>query len=309
VDQLQAGSFTVSIPERWFLSTYHAIGSVGVLVLKSLAWLTLKGGGAEVQVSRETLARHCGRSIRTVSRAVAKLKALSLVEAHQPAPRAFECWDPNIYHLTAFGRHLAALLGTGGNSPDLSTRDIVGSLVLSENMQEDSEAKTSAPGMARPENTTEMPIETPAMAPIPQAVPSCGSVLEPTVRALEQAEPRRFAHLRAWVGAKLRAGVSRRHMREALEALMANRERVQSWAGWLQSRLEDLARAEQAAEHRRQAVLEQEAAWRQQRKGWEQERAQNSLAAGELMRLFQAEQAARKWGEIGKEKGRLQLSA
>src|SRR5262244_1634941 len=77
----------LSPQEHWFLDLYHAIGSVGVLVLKSLAYLTGEGGGVDVQVSRKTLARHCARSIRTVSRAVARLKACQLAMAVQRAPQ------------------------------------------------------------------------------------------------------------------------------------------------------------------------------------------------------------------------------
>jgi hypothetical protein len=293
VDQLEAGSFTVSASEQWFLSTYHAIGSAGVLVLKSLAWLTLRGGGSDVQISRETLARHCGgRSIRTVSRAVARLKTLSLVEAHQPAPRAFECWDPNIYHLTALGRHFAAWLGTNANSPDLSARDIPVPPVPIESFNTNSEKKTSEPKMAHAEIIEEMPIETPVVEPIRQAAPSCGSDLEPVIQALERADARRFAHLRDWILAKLRAGVSRRHLREALEALQVNLDRVQSWAGWVQSRLEDMAKAERIAEQRRLAALAEAHRWQEQRKAWAEERERNPLPSGALWQLFQAERAA-----------------
>jgi hypothetical protein len=282
----------LSTCEQWFLDTYHAIGSVGVLVLKSLTYLVLKDERERVQISRETLARRCGRSIRTVSRAVAKLKTLSLIEAEQPPPQGFDCWEPNLYRLTALGRHMAALLGTGGNSPDLSARDIPVPPVPIESFNTNSEKKTSEPKMAHAEIIEEMPIETPVVEPIRQAAPSCGSDLEPVIQALERADARRFAHLRDWILAKLRAGVSRRHLREALEALQVNLDRVQSWAGWVQSRLEDMAKAERIAEQRRLAALAEAHRWQEQRKAWAEERERNPLPSGALWQLFQAERAA-----------------
>jgi hypothetical protein len=127
-------------------------------------------------------------------------------------------------------------------------------------------------------------------------VPSCGPELEPIIERLEQADTARFTHLRDWLGAKLRAGVSRQHLREALETLIVNLERVQSWAGWVQNRLEELARAEQKAERRRQIEQQREAAWRQQRDAWAAEREQNSYGPGALVALFQVERAAARAG-------------
>jgi regulatory Crp family protein len=290
-----SGFSPVSTSEQWFLNTCHVIGSVGVLVLKSLAYLTVKGGGESVQISRETLARHCGRSIRTVSRTVAKLKALSLIEASQPVPQAFDCWEPNVYRLTALGRHLAALLGTGSLPADPPTARAIPDIpVPLQSNSRNSEVQTSAPEMARPENIEE---KRPGTA-ISQPVPSLGQDLELIIKALEQADARRFRHLPDWVFAKLRAGVSRCHMREALAALLANLDRVQSWAGWVQNRLEDLGKAEQIAEQRRQAAIENEAKWHQQRKQWEAERDQNRFRGQDLLQLFLAERRPQGQGSV-----------
>jgi hypothetical protein len=281
-------AFELSTSERWILDTYHAMGSVGILVLKSLAYLAGKGRGDSVQVSRVTLARHCDRSIRTVSRAIAKLKTLSLIAAEQPAPHGFDCWEPNIYRLTALGRHVAALLGTGSLPTDFPTRAIPGVPVCIETNTKTSEVQTSAPSVAHAEH----PGKTPAPVPVPCTTPSCGPELEPIIERLEQGDATRFTHLRDWINAKLRAGVSRRHLREALEALSVNLERVQSWAGWVQNRLEELTRAERAEERRRQIEQQREAAWRQQREAWAAERKQNSYGPGALVELFEAEREA-----------------
>lgn len=281
VDSKVSGPSTLGINERWFLSTIHAVGTAGVLVLKSLAYLSQKAEAETIQISRETLARHSGRSIRTVSRAVAKLKILSLIEADQPAPRSFDCWTPNVYRLTALGLHVAALLG----SPARATDSIP--VITKEENRKDS-LKTSEPLMAH----AEKPAETLKTATQQQTAPSCGSDLEPVVRALEEADSQRFAHLRDWILAKLRAGVPRCHLKEALEALLVNRDRVQSWAGWVQNRLEDMARGEREAEARRRHALDDEARWRQKRKRWEAERARNAYSHGALMALFQVEQRA-----------------
>jgi hypothetical protein len=303
----------LSSAERWFLDLYHAIGSVGVLVLKSLAHLTLKGSGADVQISRETLARHCGRSVRTVSRAIGRLKALQLTAAAQPPPQSFDCWEPNVYRLTPLGLHMAALLGTGGaslNSPDLSARDTVGPLVPVQSNQKNSEEKTNGTPMARAENIevfpqvgTAQPVEAclpeeqPPTAPpvlVPASsppAPQLGPPLELLAQDLERTDPLRFAYLRDWLRAKLRAGIPGRHLAEALAALGANLGRVTSWASWIQNRLEDLARAEQEAARARERTLEDIRQFKQKIAQWEQERAAQPSGGLSLTALVAAERA------------------
>jgi DNA-binding transcriptional ArsR family regulator len=289
VHDVSSHSCDVSTTEQWFLDTYHAVGPVGVLVLKSLAYLIMKGRADSVQISRETLACHCDRSIRTISRAVTKLKTLSLIEAEQPSPRGFDCWESNVYRLTALGRHVAALLGTSPLSADFSAWDMSGLLVFSQSNSRSNSSQTSAPPVSRPNKPTEF-------SAAPASVPSCGQDLEPVVHALEQADRRRYAHLRDWVLTKLRAGISRRHLKEALEALSVNLERVSSWAGWIQNRLEDMAKAERIAEQRRQAAIEQERRWRAKWKDWEVERERNSYRPGDLGHLQHEELNTRRAG-------------
>jgi hypothetical protein len=300
-----------SAAEHWFLDLYHALGPVGVLVLKSLAHLTLKGGGAEVQISRETLARHCGRSVRTVSRAVGRLKALQLTAAAQPPPQGFDCWEPNVYRLTPLGLHLAALLGTGGaprNFPDLSARDTGGAPVPAQSDNKSSEAKTSASLMtraekigvfpqARADQPTEAglpeeppPTESPVLAPAHRPPgPQLDPALESLVQDLERADPLRFAHMREWIRTKLRAGIPRRHLAEALAALAVNLDRVTAWAGWVQNRLEDLARVEQEAARVRERTLEGIRQYQQKIAQWEQERAAQPSGGLSLTALVAAE--------------------
>jgi hypothetical protein len=255
---------TLSQPERWFVDTVHALGVVGILVLRSLAYLTVTEG-PEVQISRETLAHHSGRSIRTVSRAVGRLKALQLTEAAQPSPQSFDCWEPNVYKLTALGVHVAARLGTGGDAADVPARAIPAPPIPKEGFLENSQEQRSAPPMAHAETIAVFPGQRPA--------PGLGPELEPVVQGLEQADPRRFAHLRDWLHAKLRGGTPRRHVMEALAALRANLDRVRFWAGWVQHRLEDLARAEREAERARDRAGQDERDWRETVRRWEQERA------------------------------------
>src|SRR5690606_28714690 len=133
-----------------------------------------QGKDSAVQVSRETLARHSGRSVRTVSRAISRLKILGLVEVSQPAPQGFNCWEPNVYRLSPLGRHLAALLGTGGNSPDLSGRDMNGPLFSEEPFSESSLEKTSETPVAHAENIEVFPEKPPA----PDVPPELRSVVE-----------------------------------------------------------------------------------------------------------------------------------
>jgi hypothetical protein len=276
--------FTISPAEAWYLDTVHSLGTAGVFVLKSLAYLTAQGEGAGVQISRETLARHCGRSVRTVSRAVAKLKALSLIEAGQPSPKAFDCWEANIYRVTPLGLHLAALLGTGSVSADIAARDIGDPLVSTEDLCAENSAKTSAPDVAHADIIEESPQRMPA--------PSLGPDLEPIVKELERADSKRFAHLRDWITAKLRSGISRRHMLEALSLLRANLAQVTSWAGYVQSRLDAMTTAEHEAEQRRLAAVRRAEAWRERFAGWEEGRMQNAYCAGDLVRLVIAERSS-----------------
>src|SRR2546428_3586621 len=259
--------------ERWFLDLYHAIGPIGVLVLKSLAYLTAEGRGADVQVSRETLARHCDRSIRAVSRAIARLKACLLTVAEQPPPQDFDCWTPNVYRLTPLGLHVATLLGTGSNSAP-PARDVPGAPVFSQRDNKISERKTSRPAMAHAEKRStfvqpagdpprgdasghEPPEAAPSAGPLPSLPtrPQLGPELAPLVRTLEDVEPHRFAHLPDWLQAKLRAGVPRRHLCTALAELVTQRSRVQSWAGWLQQRLQALHAAERDTQRLRSRTL------------------------------------------------------
>src|SRR2546428_3685433 len=260
--------------ERWFLDLYHAIGPIGVLVLKSLASLTGEGRGAASQTSRETLARHCDRSIRPVSRAIARLKACPRPAAEQPPPQGFDCWTPNIYRLTPLGLHVATLLGTGSSWIAPPARDVPGAPVRSQREDEISEGKTSRPAMAhaekrstfvqpagsppRGETSSYEPPEAapPAGAlPSPPARPQLGPELAPLVRTLEDVEPHRFAHLPDWLQAKLRAGVPRRQLCAALAELVTQRSRVQSWAGWLQQRLQALHAAERDTQRLRSRTL------------------------------------------------------
>jgi hypothetical protein len=312
----------LSAAEQWFLDLYHAIGSVGVLALKSLAYLTLKGGGADVQISRETLARHSGRSVRTVSRAIGRLKALQLTAAAQPPPHGFDCWTPNIYQLTPLGLHVAGLLGTGGaslNSPDLSARDTAGVLVSVQSNNKNSEDKTSGTRMSRAENIevfphmeADPPIKDPGReehpatesSPLPVPTPPplapanstpatrLDKTLESLVQDLERTAPLRFTYLREWIRAKLRAGIPCRHLAEALAALTANLDRVTSWAGWVQNRLEDFARTEYEAARARDRTLEGVRHFKQKIAQWEQERAAQPSGGLSLTELVAAERAA-----------------
>ncbi len=267
--------------EQWFLTTYHTAGNTGILVLKSLAYITGKGEGDSVQISRDILARHSGRSIRTVSRAIARLKALSLLEAAQPIPHGFDCWKPNIYRLTALGRHVAALLGSGSHTIDFSARAICDVPISLKSINKNSDKQTSMPPMAH--------VEMAARATTPRIATSCDRELEPILTMLERTDATRFKHIRDWVSSKLRAGISCRQLQEALEALLANLDRVQSWAGWIQSRLEDLGKAERDGERRRQIEHKREAAWRRQREVWLTERTKNSYGPGALVALVQAQ--------------------
>jgi hypothetical protein len=255
---------TLSQPERWFVDTVHALGVVGILVLRSLAYLTVTEG-PEVQISRETLARHSGRSIRTVSRAVGRLKALQLTEAAQPSPQSFDCWEPNVYKLTALGLHVAARLGTGGDAADVPARAIPAPLTPEEGFSENSQEQRSAPPLAHAETIAVFPGQRPA--------PDLGPELEPAVEELRQANPERVAHLRDWIMAKLRAGTPRRHLVEAVAALRGHCEQVRSPYGWLQHRLEDLARGEREAQQARERAEREVREWRATVQKWKQERA------------------------------------
>lgn len=294
----------VSPQERWFLDLYHAIGPIGVLVLKSLAYLTAEGRGADVQVSRETLARHCDRSIRTVSRAIARLKACHLTAAAQPPPQGFDCWTPNVYRLTPLGLHVATLLGTGSSCIAPPARDVPGAPVLSRSNNTVSEGKTSRPAMAHAEKSgvcapparepargeasgqALSEAEPPALTCLsPPAMPQLGPDLVPLVRALAEAEPLRFAHLPDWLQAKLRAGVSRRHLCTALAELTAHRDSVRSWAGWLQQCIEELSKAEGESERARIRTLTCIAGWKQQWTAWERERVAQGPGGASLVAL------------------------
>src|SRR5262249_9739267 len=201
-----------------------------------------------------------------VWRAVARLKGGQLAMAVQRAPQGFDCWRPNVYRQTPLGHHMAALLGSERSAS--SARDIPGAPVLAQRDQITTPVKTSAPTMAHAATRRAVlpPAEAqpareahgdaapeappPAIAPPSFPVlPLRDSDLAPLVCELESADPRRFAHLPDWVQAKLRAGVSRPHLRAALAALTAQREGVHSWAGWLQQRLEALGKAERDSAH------------------------------------------------------------
>ncbi len=281
------GCYPVSLSqaERWFVDTVHALGAVGLLVLRALTYLALKNGGQEVQIARATLARHAGRSVRTVSRTVARLKALALVEVRQPSPRGFECWECNVYCLTPLGRHLAALLGTA-ESQALSARDTGGASTSESSLHTEEDFQTSGPRMAHAENTSLFH----SQPPVP---PSLGPDLDPLVRDLERVDPQRFVSLRAWLRTQVHAGASRRHLVEALASLTANYERVRSWPGWLQNRLEALARAELMAERTRERILAGIRQCKQQLAQWAQEREQ-APAGLSLAALVEAERAKRR---------------
>ena len=293
--------------EQWFLDLYHTIGSVGVLVLKSLAYLTMEGRGETVQVSRETLAQHCARSIRTVSRAVARLKACHLTAAAQPPPQGFDCWTPNVYRLTPLGLHVATLLGTGSCCIAPPARDVPGAPVFSQSNNIISEVKTSRPAVAHAEKRevcappageppsegvngrAPLEAEPPALPlPPPSASFRLGPDLASLVHALEDAEPHRFAHLPDWLQAKLRAGVPRRPLCAALAELVTQRGRVQSWAGWLQQRLEALSAAERDTQRARSRTLAEIADWQQRWVVWERERAALRPGGPSLMALVAA---------------------
>lgn len=232
-----------------------------------------------VQISRETLAQHCGRSVRTVSRLVGKLKHFSLIEAAQPSPQGFDCWEPNVYRLTALGCHVAALFGSGSVSPATTACATDGVLVFPQSDPTYSGEKTTATDMAHAEKSKEIFI------PPPSPIFSCGQELEPVIQALEKANPKRFANLRDWVSAKLRIHASRSLLRQALEELQPKLGYVQGWAGWVQSRLEDLEKAEKDAERKRQAILRQQIEDRQAWQKRKEEREQNQLTGGDLMAM------------------------
>jgi len=108
------------------------------------------------------------------------------------------------------------------------------------------------------------------------------------VRALEDAEPLRFAHLQDWLQAKLRAGLLRRHLCAALAELVRQRGHVQSWAGWLQQRLEVVRAEEGAIQRARIRARAESAAWQQRWAAWEQERAAVGPGSPSLVALVAA---------------------
>jgi hypothetical protein len=97
------------------------------------------------------------------------------------------------------------------------------------------------------------------------------------------------AHMRDWIRAKLRAGTSPRHLAEALAALAANLDRVTAWAGWVQSRLEDFARADHETARARERTLEGVRLFKQKMARWEQERAASLPGGMSLSALVAAQ--------------------
>jgi hypothetical protein len=119
-------------------------------------------------------------------------------------------------------------------------------------------------------------------------MPQLSQDLVPLVHTLEEAEPLRFVYLQDWLQAKLRAGVPHRHLCTALAELVRQRDRVQSWAGWLQQRLEVASAEERDIQRARTRAVAETAAWQHRWAAWERERAAVRPGGPSLMALVAA---------------------